>query len=135
MGKLFCRRARRGYSLVETLMVIAIIGIIASVAIPLLMDSRCRSLDEKARQTVRVVVSAQAAYQTNVGRFGTLDELANANPPYLDKRFATGSGVMGNDLVIDCSVDSNGDKFEVVTDNVGGYTDFAADERMDIESL
>ena len=36
MGKIFGRRARRGYSLVEMLMVISVIGIVASIAIPLL---------------------------------------------------------------------------------------------------
>jgi prepilin-type N-terminal cleavage/methylation domain-containing protein len=135
MGKKLGRRARRGYTLVEALIVISIIGILSTVAVPLLLDSRCRSLDEKARQTVRMVVSAQAAYQTTFGSFGTFTDLATADPPFLDQRFASGTGMMGNALEIDLAVLDGGEAFEVITDNQGGYTDFMADESMEIEAL
>jgi prepilin-type N-terminal cleavage/methylation domain-containing protein len=127
-------RKRRGFSMVEMLMVIAIIGIIATVAIPLLLSSRRYAMDEKARQSLRTVLSAQQSYFSRHGQFGTLDELANADPPYLDTRFSTGSGLLENGLTVTLTL--NGlSSFDVVAVNPAGNHDYASDESFDIEEL
>ena len=118
--------------MVELLIVIAIIGIIATVAIPLLLVSRQLSLDEKARQSVRIVLSAEQSYYASHGEYGTLGQLANSDPPYIDERFGGGSGIMGNAMVIDLVITDGGDGFEVTASNPGGTMDFTADETMTI---
>ncbi|GEM_PF-2428011 len=120
--------------MVELLIVISIIGILATVAIPLLLTSRRHALDEKARQSVRVVLSAEQSFYATHGRYGGLDELAGADPPFLDERFITGEGIMGNAMVITLTV-GGGSSFDVYADNPQGFHDYEADEEMDITEL
>lgn len=135
MQEITRRLRRRGFSLIELLIVIAVIGVIATIAIPILMETRRNSLDEKARQCLRSVLSAQAAFFASEGRYGDLDEMASADPPYLDQRYVSGVGVMGHSLEINLELVNGGAGFVATTDNPAGHFDYTADEGMDITVL
>lgn len=88
-------RKRKGFSLIELLIVIAIIGIIATIAIPLLLSARNNAINEKARNGLRTVISAEAAYFAQFGAYGTLAELGSNG--YVDDRIAAGGGAANGD--------------------------------------
>lgn len=121
--------------MIELLIVISIIAILVTVAVPLLLTSRRHALDEKARQSIRVVLSAEQSFYAKYGRYGGLDELANDDPAFLDQRFTTGQGILGNQMVITLTVTGGGSGFDSQTNNPQGFHDYQANEDMDIVEL
>ncbi len=61
------RFSDKGFSLVELLIVLLIIGIIAQMAIPHLMQSKLAANEASAITTVRSVLNAETLYVTTVG--------------------------------------------------------------------
>jgi prepilin-type N-terminal cleavage/methylation domain-containing protein len=65
-----------GFSLIELLIVVAIIGIIAAIAIPNLLSSRRAANEGSAQQSVRTIHSAQVTYQATAGAGAYATDLA-----------------------------------------------------------
>ena len=126
------QRGEKGFTLIELMIVVVIIGILAALAIPRFMRATTKSKQSEARQILKQVYSMQRAYrqeynaywvpagpasaaaQTAFGRIG-VDVMANARYTFTMVAAANTftctatSGILDDDVAVDTwTIDQNG---------------------------
>jgi type IV pilus assembly protein PilA len=99
-------RKQKGFSLIELLIVVAIILIIAAIAVPSLLKAKSSANESAAAATIRTINTSEATYNTTYpGLYATLQQLGpntNACPA------ATSAGACLLDAVLGCSGGTTG---------------------------
>ncbi|HYY57483.1 MAG TPA: type II secretion system protein [Pyrinomonadaceae bacterium] len=75
-------RSQRGFSLIELLIVVVIIGILAAISIPYLERAKQPANAASALSSLRMIHSGQISYRTLYARYADIPALATAG--YLD---------------------------------------------------
>jgi len=109
------QRRRRGFSLIELLIVIAIILIIITIALPRLSRARMYSQETAAIAAIRTIHTAQVQYYSQFGKYAA--SLTELGPPTSGAAGPAAADMIGNDLAGGIK---SGYKF-TVTGNPGGY--------------
>ena len=95
-------RNQRGFSLIELLIVVAIILIIAAIAIPNMIASKIAANEAAAVSSVRAINTAQTAYSIQYPNLGYSDTLLKlADPPSGTPVSQNNAGLI--DWVLGCS--------------------------------
>jgi type IV pilus assembly protein PilA len=79
----------KGFTLVEIMIVVAIIALLAAIAIPNLLRARITANDTAAQATLRTISTAAETYASaHAGDFPSNETaLTNATPKYLNKAY------------------------------------------------
>jgi type IV pilus assembly protein PilA len=88
------RKNKRGFSLVEILIVVAIISILVSVALPALLRSRINANESASKANLQAFATAMESYrtaQTTPAYALDINALTTSSPPYLDSTWGTGT--------------------------------------------
>jgi len=78
----------RGFTLVEVLVVVLIVAILASVALPLFLNQRTKAQDAEAKATAAVATRALVVWHQDHGSFAGagVEQLARIEPTLADAR-------------------------------------------------
>lgn len=77
--KLFLKFGREGFTLLELIIVITLVGIMAAFAVPQFSGVRRKALDTQAKEVLKLIKAAEDTYRLKVGGFTNCVDTARCN--------------------------------------------------------
>lgn len=68
---------RQGFTLIELMVVVAVISVICAIAIPSMLRNRAQANESSAIEHLRVIASAQVSFNAAQQRYGTFADLTD----------------------------------------------------------
>ena len=97
-------RRRRGFTLVELVIVVLVLGIISAIAAPKMFDTANNARDASARQSLAVMRDAIELYRSQTGSYPAAASLTTDILPYIQGSFpAPGAGANANSATVAAS--------------------------------
>ena len=120
---------RRGFTLVEIMIVVAIIALLAAIAIPNLLRARLNANESAAIAALRTISTACESFRAANNTYpANLAALSGANPPYIDATLGAGSKQGYNFTYVLVNSNQYTCTAAPVTANVTGSRTFFVDE-------
>ena len=91
MSKLI-RKSKKGFTLIELMIVVAIIGILAAIAIPNFLRFQLKSKSSEGKVNIAAIRTAEESYLAEFGAYVASAVNPAAVPPPSKAAFATGGG-------------------------------------------
>jgi len=107
---------RRGFSLIELLIVVSIILILITIAVPKFTHAQMYTRETAAIQAIKAIHTAEVQFQSQFGRYAA--SLTELGPPASGAPNASAADLIGNDLA---NGEKQGYKFTVAA-MPGGYS-------------
>ena len=89
------KKYRLSFTLVEIMIVVAIIALVAAISIPNLLRARLNANETAAQATLATVSSSSISYRSVNALYGTLALMIADNPPYIDATVDDATGKQG----------------------------------------